>query len=393
MMQKLFPKTRLTENVTNDTVCIIHPNKSAYSETFIRAHVEKLPATVKVIHYGSWSFPIYQQEDRPILPSDLGSRLMRVANRRVLQRSPQDFQTKALRNFLLDNRVDVVLAEYGFTGVCIMDACLQANVPFVVHFHGLDAYNQSLLDQYKASYKQMFAVTNAVIAVSHDMEQQLLSLGTPPEKLFYNPYGVDTSLFSMSDPAASAPVFVSVGRFVDKKAPHLTLLAFKQVVQKYSEARLVMLGDGILWEACQQLARGLCITEFVDFLGACPHSQVAATMARARAFVQHSMRTTYGDSEGTPVAVLEAGATGLPVIATRHAGIPDVVIEGETGLLVDEGDVEGMAECMMRLADDPVLAARLGKAARDKIGKEFAMDKSISNLWRILERVITANKS
>jgi len=392
-MQKLFPKTRLTENVTNDTVCIIHPNKFAYSETFIRAHIEKLPATVTVIHYGSWSFPIYQQEDRQILPSDLVSRLMRVADRRVLQRSPQYFQTKALRNFLLDNRVDVVLAEYGLTGVCIMDACLQANVPFVVHFHGLDAYNQSLLDHYRGSYKQIFAATSAVIAVSHDMEQQLLSLGTPPEKLFYNPYGVNTSLFSMSDPAASAPVFVSVGRFVDKKAPHLTLLAFRQVVQKYSDARLVMLGDGILWEACQQLARGLGIAEFVDFLGACPHSKVAATMARARAFVQHSMRTTYGDSEGTPVAVLEAGATGLPVIATRHAGIPDVVIEGETGLLVDEGDVKGMAECMMRLADDPVLAARLGKAAREKIGKEFAMDKSISNLWRILERVIIANKS
>ena len=108
-------------------------------------------------------------------------------------------------------------------------------------------------------------------------------------------------------------------------------------------------------------------------------------MRQARAFVQHSVVAIDGDSEGTPVAILEAGAAGLPVVATRHGGIPDVVVPGETGLLIREGDVCAMAECMARLAADPELAARLGSAARSRIRAEFSMDKSLSSLFQILD--------
>jgi glycosyltransferase involved in cell wall biosynthesis len=89
------------------------------------------------------------------------------------------------------------------------------------------------------------------------------------------------------------------------------------------------------------------------------------------------------------VAVLEASASGLPVVATRHAGIPDVVIHEKTGLLVEEGDVDGMAESMIRLAKDPDLAYRLGRAGRARIEAEFTLDKSMTNLWRIIERAIS----
>ena len=81
-------------------------------------------------------------------------------------------------------------------------------------------------------------------------------------------------------------------------------------------------------------------------------------------------------------------ASGLPVIATRHDGIPEVVLEGETGLLVDEGDVDGMARAMIRLAEDPELAARMGAAGRARIEAEFSMDRSIANLWKIIENAI-----
>ncbi len=112
-------------------------------------------------------------------------------------------------------------------------------------------------------------------------------------------------------------------------------------------------------------------------------------MRGARCFVQHSVTDSTGDSEGTPVAVLEAGAMGLPVVATRHAGIPDVVIEGETGLLVDERDAVGMAAHMISLARDPGTANRLGREAAARIRKFYTMDQSISRLSRILEAAAT----
>jgi glycosyltransferase involved in cell wall biosynthesis len=234
----------------------------------------------------------------------------------------------------------------------------------------------------------MFQAASAVIAVSRDMEQQLLSLGARRDTLFYNPYGIDLSLFAQAHPAQNPPTFLTVGRFVNKKAPYLSLLAFHTVLQAYPSARLVMVGDGPLWDACQQMARALGISSSVSFPGACSHEQVAAMMQESRAFLQHSLRPGNGDSEGTPVSVLEAGASGLPVVGTRHAGIKDVVIEEETGLLVDEHDIEGMATHMLRLARDPTLAATLGQQAREHVAAHFSMEHSIAHLWNILERVI-----
>ena len=384
-----FPKSR-----EKPTVCIICLGKNAYSETFIRAHIERLPAKVTVLYGSHLSDYRCGENDRQLLPFTSSRRLIRATLRSVFRLPESYFGKTALKRFLKKNRVDVVLAEFGPSGVNVMESCREADIPLIPHFHGYDAYNQSLLDSTGRDYSALFETAAAIIVVSRDMKRQLLHLGAPEEKLHLNPYGVDMSLFQNADPAHAPPLFVAVGRFVDKKSPHLTLLAFKEVIERIPEARarLVMIGDGLLWEACKQLARGLGIAHAVQFLGPVAHAEVADTMRKARAFVQHSVRTSYGDSEGTPVAVLEAGATGLPVVATRHAGIKDVVIDGETGLLVDEGDVDGMAEHMIRLAENPALAARLGKAARERISGEFSMEKSINNLWRIMESAISEHR-
>ena len=158
-------------------------------------------------------------------------------------------------------------------------------------------------------------------------------------------------------------------------------------------ARLRMIGDGPLWGPCLDLAKALAISDAVTFLGPQPHEVVKEEMRRARCFVQHSVEAQSGDSEGTPVAILEAGASGLPVVSTRHAGIPDVVVEGETGLLVDEFDVRAMAAHMLRLAREPNLAADLGRAARQRMESHFSNEKSLSRLWSIIESCIANRNS
>ena len=146
-----------------------------------------------------------------------------------------------------------------------------------------------------------------------------------------------------------------------------------------------MVGDGPLLGVCRDISQTLGIDHAVTFFGALDHEQIAGEMRRARAFVQHSIVASDGDSEGTPVAILEAGAAGLPVVATRHAGIADVVRRGETGYLVDEGDVAGMAERMIELARDPALAEELGRNAANHIRRYFKMEQSIRRLSRVLE--------
>jgi glycosyltransferase involved in cell wall biosynthesis len=111
-------------------------------------------------------------------------------------------------------------------------------------------------------------------------------------------------------------------------------------------------------------------------------------MRKVRCLVQHSVRASNGDCEGTPVAVLEAGASGLPVVATHHGGIPDVIVEGKTGFLVAERDIEEMARAMLRLAADPLLAANMGLWARSHIETNFSQARSLDRLWKIIEGCI-----
>jgi glycosyltransferase involved in cell wall biosynthesis len=354
------------------------------SETFIRAHAELLPARVAVLS----GMVVPQRGGRPVLSQGVLPRAWRKAAR-LIRRKPWDWEiTLAFIQAIRQTGARAVLAEYGPTGVRVREACEITGVPLIVHFHGYDASMQSVLEEHQTTYPALFKQAAAVIAVSRAMEKTLVSLGAPAEKVHYNPCGVDCSLFYGANPASAPPVFLAVGRFVAKKAPHLTLLAFAEAHRSCPAARLRMIGDGDLLDVCRDMARGLGIADAVTFLGAQSPAVVRDEMRAARAFVQHSVEAAGGDSEGTPVGVIEAGASGLPVIATRHAGIPDVVVDGETGFLVAERDVPAMAAQMLRVANEPALAARLGQAARERITNHFSLARSIDRLWAVIDSSI-----
>jgi glycosyltransferase involved in cell wall biosynthesis len=274
-----------------------------------------------------------------------------------------------------------------------MNACRRYGVPLLVHFHGFDASRTKLLDEVRPNYEKMFRQAAGVIAVSHQMEDKLLELGVPREKLHYNPYGVDCQNAEFVEAGANPPVVVTVGRLTAKKAPHLTILAFAQVLARHPSARLRMIGDGPLLGVCRDLVKSLHIQEAVTLLGAQPPQVVFEELQSARCFAQHSVEAEDGDREGTPVSILEAGACGLPVVATRHAGIPDVVQHAKTGLLVDEWDVDGMAANLAQLLTDPGLATRLGSSARERVAGNFSMERHIDRLWSIVLSCLQSHAS
>ncbi|HKR07036.1 MAG TPA: glycosyltransferase family 4 protein [Bacteroidia bacterium] len=377
-------------------IAIIFPRKSGSPETFIQAHINHLPCNKTILHDGRFPKVI---EGGISLSSYSGEslieRMYHSFNARLFGKMHNPDMEKALLNFFIKNKIDAVLAEYGFTGSEVGSVCKKAGIPLIVHFHGYDAYMNSVLLEYKEKYKIMFQSAAAIIAVSNDMKQQLISLGAPPEKVFYNPYGVDLNFFKAKEKSSGTHVFLFTGRFVNKKAPHLLLIAFNRVLKEIPNAKLIMIGDGgvvgsdQLFNACKQLVAALKINHAVEFYGAKSHESVANAMQNATIYVQHSVVPENGDSEGTPVAILEASASGLPVISTKHAGIKDVIIDGETGYLVDEYDVDAMTERMIHLANNPELAYSMGQAARIRIAEYFPMEKSIDNLWKIIRSTIS----
>jgi glycosyltransferase involved in cell wall biosynthesis len=225
------------------------------------------------------------------------------------------------------------------------------------------------------------------------MKEQLIYLGADAHKVFYQPDFVDLSLYQHVDVSNNPPVCLAIGRFAETKSPHLTILAFHKVLAQIPEARLVMVGKdggGELFEACHILVRALRIAHAVDFKGILPPAQIYDLMKTSRVFVQHSLTTPlHEDKEGTPVAVMEASAAGLPVVATTHAGIKDVIIPKETGILVDEFDIEAMAEAIIELLQNDTKVKQMGQAGSAYIHQHPQIAHYTNHLEKILKSAIS----
>ncbi|MFC1792147.1 glycosyltransferase [Planctomycetota bacterium] len=379
-------------------ICNIQTNPQAYSETFIREKIKRIPVEVTVV-YGREGGPIFSANGKPLVPiyakilSSFIAKIFSVSLKRVYgiiwRFLPERFRDRTLAAYLKRNKFDVVLVEYGMTGLGVMNACERANIPFIVHFHGYDAYSRRYLKRYSESYRLMFKKAAAIIAVSKDMVEQLISLGAVREKISYIPSGADPDLFADATPGKSGPIFVSVGRFVDKKAHYLTLLAFKKVNERFPHAKIIFAGDGPFLEICKEIANAYGLNGSVTFLGSVSHEKVAEIMRMARAFVLHCITPDSGNSEGTPNVIMEASAMGLPIVSTKHAGIMDVVVHGETGFLVAERDVDAMAEYMAKLLENPKQAEKMGQEGRERIKQYFTIQISSEKVWQLIKKVVS----
>jgi colanic acid/amylovoran biosynthesis glycosyltransferase len=364
-------------------ICLSYP--APRPETFVRAHRERLQKVGLVLYDGIK--PTRYNEGGTIMHGSGRGKVRDALTGMIRGRSLQQEHDHRITALLKRHKVQVVLAEYGYTGMELMAACRMAAVPLVAHFFGKDAHSTAYLERY-GNYRQLFSQAGALVVVSSTMRDQLKVLGAPPEKIVHIACGVDVEKFHVGDPAAAPPHFIAVGRFVEKKAPHLTLMAFAEVLRTHPEARLTMVGDGRLWEACAQLVSALRLSDRVDLCGVRSPEEIVALKHRSRAFVQHSVTTLDGDSEGTPVAIQEAMSAGLPVIATRHAGIQDVIEDGRSGLLCDPFDIGTMAAHMRSCIDDPGAAKAIGLAARARALSDFPVERQIARLQDVLHRVV-----
>jgi glycosyltransferase involved in cell wall biosynthesis len=382
----------LNNLVKKPNILIASPNKSSYSETFIKAHIELLNGNIYHVYDGN--YPRKTSED-----VSLDTYFIKSFRGRIIGLMPNTIQYKlfprlnsleeGLKSYIKAKKIDVVLAEYGTTGAEIFETCKKVGVPLIVHFHGFDASEKETLKKYSVKYNLMFDYCSHIIVVSKKMHSDLVRFGANLQKIVLNTYGPSYAFFDLK-PNYHSKSFFAVGRFTEKKAPHLTILAFKKVVEKFPEAELIFAGDGLLLPICRDLCYQLKIPN-VTFTGPINPEEVKNKMENSFCFLQHSVIASNGDSEGTPVAVLEAQAAALPVISTRHAGIPDVVLDKETGLLVEEGDVEAMANAMIELYEDREKAKVMGEKGKKRVLEHFTMDKHIGKIDEILLSVVGNN--
>ena len=348
------------------------------SETFIKAIFDFLPFE-KYFFHGT---------KHPLTLNNQSVNLWSIKYRILRKLFPNyEIGLGITKKLLKQNKIEMVMAEYGMTGALMLPVCQQLNIPLIVHFHGHDAVRKTIINPYRDSYRQMFNYASKIIAVSNEMSKRLIKIGCPKEKIEIIPCGPN-DIFMDVKPKFTKKQFIAIGRFVEKKAPHLLILAFNQVLKDNPEAKLIFAGDGILLDSSKDLVIALGIEKNVIFPGRISPDEYRKYLSESMAFVQHSVEAQDGDMEGTPVAVLEAGAAGLPVISTYHAGIPDVVIYGETGLLSNERDIKTMANNMNWILGHRNETIVMGKKAKKRIMENYSMNIHIKKLSDTIKSVL-----
>jgi colanic acid/amylovoran biosynthesis glycosyltransferase len=266
-------------------------------------------------------------------------------------------------------RYDVVHAHFGPVADRFRFAGQALHAPLVVSFHGYD-YTSWPREHGEDVYLPLWAAAAVVTVNSEYARARLQKLGCPPERIVQVPYGVDLDAFATAarEPRAGEPLRVlTVARLVEKKGVADVVRAVAGARARGVAVRYDVVGDGPLGPELARLARQLGVGGEVVWHGARDRRAVEQLMAGADVFALASVTAADGDEEGTPVALLEAQAGGIPVLATRHSGIPEIVADGESGFLVDEHDAEALAERLVLLATDPGARAEMGRAGRRRM--------------------------
>jgi glycosyltransferase involved in cell wall biosynthesis len=296
----------------------------------------------------------------------------------------------------------LIHAHFGVEAVYGMELADRLGVPLVTTFHGFDATLKpiELLRSRKATWVQYLLRRMELkgrgalfIAVSEFIRSRLLALGFPADRIRQHYIGVDTAAFESIDAEAESaesddPVILHVARLVEKKGTLHLLDAFARIADRHDRARLAVIGAGPLRAALEARACALGVGARVRWLGAVPHAEVRRWLRRAAVFCLPSCTAGNGDAEGLGLVLLEAAASGVPVVGTHHGGIPEAVMDGTTGYLVRERDVGQLAGALDALLSSTDLRLQFGAAARRFVRERFDLHTQTRALERLYQTVL-----
>jgi colanic acid/amylovoran biosynthesis glycosyltransferase len=164
---------------------------------------------------------------------------------------------------------------------------------------------------------------------------------------------------------------LTVGRLIEKKGLEYALRAMRLVIEREMNVCYEIIGDGPLKPTLERHIDELNLASIVTLWGARDIDFVRQRIADSHLFLLPSVTAADGDEEGVPVSLMEAQASGLPVLSTRHSGIPELVADGESGILVPERDAEALAAALVRLIENPEPWDRMGREGRKIVERRF----------------------
>jgi glycosyltransferase involved in cell wall biosynthesis len=367
----------------------------AFSTIFVQRQLDALSALAPFVCCWIRSNPeIFNYEPVHVLRS--GSLRHRV-QRKAMALLPQRYRFvdriqagRELERCLDRYQPDCMHIHFGWAAARVGTVLRRRGIPYTVVLHGSDLnqacryphlpYARRLVEALRGAHRCLF--------VSKDLLEKGLALGCPEDKgeVFYLGVPVPEERARLDN--TDTVRVVCNGRQIEWKGHRILLQAFERLLRAGVDTSLTLIGEGPLRGDLKRQAKGLGIAHAVHFTGALSNSEVYATLRRAHIFAHPSRSLPDGQEEGLGLAVQEAMAVGLPVVATCTGGIPESVVDGETGWLVPHSDPEAMAESLRRLAANPQQRSQMGAAGRQRIEQHFNLDRQNERLVCLLEQLM-----
>jgi len=299
-------------------------------------------------------------------------------------------QQLKLQEYISQIKPDILHFHYGTDAGIYLPALRKIALPKVVSFYGYDCsvFPRRLFGYGREYLKsRVFKYSDLVLAMSPDMEKDLITAGCPSEKIRVHYYGSEVQKYYQEHDYSQNPVcrFLIISGLVPKKGHIFLLKAFSAALQTNQNISLTIVGSGPVEQEIVNYVIEYKLKEKVTFpgpvvYGSNEHHDYFKTHD---VFIHSSIRDVNGDKEGIPGAIVEAMAAGLPVASTFHAGIPYIIENEKTGLLVREWDIPALADAIIRLSGSSESRKKLGVA-----GQEYALNHlDLKNKEKELEEI------
>jgi glycosyltransferase involved in cell wall biosynthesis len=282
------------------------------------------------------------------------------------------------KEYVEKNKISLIHAHHGQLGLLLLPFKEETNLPLVTSFRGRDATLANQPIDYLNGIKMLFEQGDRFFPVCQYLAHRINLWGCPADKIRVLYGGVDLNLFPYKGPnLLGSQNIVSIGRLVEKKGHHVLMQAFKKIKSKFPKATLTIIGGGELEGYIKSLATQLNLGASFRLLNRVPKDQIPELMGQADIFCAPSLTASNGDVEGIPNTIKEAMATGIPVLATNHAGIPEIITNNQDGILVRENDVDHLAQALEFMLLNRHLWEGYSLAARQNVEQNFDQSKQL----------------
>lgn len=290
------------------------------------------------------------------------------------------------------SKFDIIHAHFGPNGVLASqlkdDGLIDGKI--ITTFHGYDVNKLPKISD-REIYQDLFDFGDAFTVNSNFTKDQVRKLGYDGDKIFKLPVGVDLDDFKFEERTLNKNEMVkilSVGRLVEKKGHEYGIKAISKLVKKGYDIKYYIIGEGELRNKLEVLISELELEDNVELMGSVSDETLHKFYGSSHIFLFPSVTASNGDKEGQGLVLQEAQAMGVPIVTTRHNGIPEGVIEDRSALLVPEKDPDGLARKLEYLIDNPQIWPRMGKAGRKFVEKRYDIDNLNDRLVKIYEAVL-----